>query len=129
MKTNFDKVRDFMEACDQDIETSPKFPLDPDITFLRVKLIREELQELEEAIAYNDIVEVADALTDLLYVVYGAGHTFGVKLDACFDEVHSSNMTKLGPDGKAIKNSYGKVMKGPNYREPELKKVLFPKEK
>jgi predicted HAD superfamily Cof-like phosphohydrolase len=104
MKTNFDKVRDFMEACDQDIETSPKFPLDPDVTFLRVKLIREELQELEEAIAYNDIVEVADALTDLLYVVYGAGHTFGVKLDACFDEVHSSNMTKLGPDGKAIKN-------------------------
>ena len=129
MKTNFDKVRDFMEACDQDIETNPKFPLDPGVTFLRVKLIREELQELEEAIAYNDIVEVADALTDLLYVVYGGGHTFGINLNDCFDEVHSSNMTKLGPDGKAIKNSYGKVMKGPNYREPELKRVLFPKEK
>lgn len=129
MKTNFDKVRDFMNACDQDVETRPGFPPSSDDTFLRIKLIREELKELEEAVAYNDIVEVADALTDLLYVVYGAGHTFGLNLNACFDEVHSSNMTKLGPDGKAIKNSYGKVMKGPNYKEPDLKKVLFSKEK
>lgn len=128
MKTNFDKVREFMVACDQNVEHRPTFP-DVDTTYLRVKLIREELKELEEAIAYKDIVEVADALTDLLYVIYGAGHTFGVDLNACFDEVHSSNMTKLGPDGKAIKNSYGKVTKGPNYREPNLKKILFHKEK
>jgi len=121
--SNFLKVRDFMLACDQDVETTPGFP-DSDTVFLRVKLIREELRELEEAIAYNDIVEVADALSDLLYVIYGAGHTFGVNLDKCFEEVHRSNMTKLGRDGRAIKNEFGKVMKGPNYEEPNLKKVL-----
>jgi predicted HAD superfamily Cof-like phosphohydrolase len=121
--TNFAKVREFMVACDQDVETVPGFP-DPDTAFLRVKLIREELKELEQAIVYKDIVGVADGLADLLYVVYGAGHTFGINLDKCFEEVHRSNMTKLGPDGRAIKNSYGKVMKGPNYREPNLKRVL-----
>lgn len=123
MTSNFMKVREFMVACDQDVETVPGFP-DSDTTFLRVKLIREELKELEEAIVYNDIVGVADALTDLLYVVYGAGHTFGTNLDKCFEEVHRSNMTKLGHDGRAIKNDYGKVMKGPNYKEPDLKRVL-----
>ena len=121
--TNFSKVREFMVACDQDVETVPAFP-DSDTVFLRVKLIREELKELEEAIVYNDIVGVADALTDLLYVIYGAGHTFGVDLDKCFDEVHRSNMTKLDADGRAIKNDYGKVMKGPNYTPPDLKRVL-----
>lgn len=129
MKTNFDRVRDFMVACDQNVETYPSFPDSEDETFLRVRLIREELKELEEAILYKDIVEVADALTDLLYVIYGAGHTFGLDLNKTFEEVHNSNMTKLGPDGKAIKNTYGKVTKGPNYREPNLKKVLFPQEK
>jgi len=129
MKTNFDRVRDFMNACDQNVETRPSFPFLEDETFLRVRLIREELKELEEAIAYKDIVEVADALTDLLYVIYGAGHTFGINLNKTFEEVHSSNMTKLGLDGKAIKNTYGKVVKGPNYKEPNLKRVLFPQEK
>ncbi len=121
--TNFEKVREFMIACDQDVETVPGFP-DSDTAFLRVKLIREELKELEQAIVYNDIVGVADGLSDLLYVVYGGGHSFGINLDKCFDEVHRSNMTKLGSDGKAIKNEFGKVMKGPNYKEPNLKKVL-----
>lgn len=129
MKTNFDRVRDFMNACEQNVETQPSFPFSEDETFLRVRLIREELKELEEAIAYKDLIEVADALTDLLYVVYGSGHTFGIDLNKTFEEVHSSNMTKLGPDGKAIKNTYGKVIKGPNYREPNLQMVLFPKEK
>jgi predicted HAD superfamily Cof-like phosphohydrolase len=118
-----------MIACDQNVETYPSFPDSEDETFLRVKLIREELKELEEAILYKDIVEVADALSDLLYVIYGAGHTFGIDLNKTFEEVHSSNMTKLGPDGKAMKNTYGKVIKGPNYREPNLKKVLFSQEK
>jgi len=129
MKTNFDRVRDFMMACDQNIETYPSFPDSADDTFLRVRLIREELKELEEGILYRDIVEVADALTDLLYVIYGAGHTFGIDLDKTFEEVHRSNMTKLGPDGKAMKNSFGKVIKGPNYKEPNLKPILFRKEK
>lgn len=129
MKTNFDHVRDFMTACDQNVETFPSFPDSEDETFLRVKLIREELKELEEAILYRDIVEVADALTDLLYVIYGAGHTFGIDLNKTFEEVHRSNMTKLGPDGKAIKNTYGKVIKGPNYKEPRLRSVLFGKDK
>ena len=129
MKTNFDRVRDFMNACEQNVKIQPSFPFSEDETFLRVRLIREELKELEEAIAYKDLIEVADALTDLLYVVYGSGHTFGIDLNKTFEEVHSSNMTKLGPDGKAIKNTYGKVIKGPNYREPNLQMVLFPKEK
>lgn len=129
MKTNFDRVRDFMIACDQNVATQPAFPFLEDETFLRVKLIREELKELEEAIVYKDLIEVADALTDLLYVVYGAGHTFGIDLNKTFEEVHRSNMTKLGPDGKAIKNAYGKVTKGPNYKEPNLQMVLFPKER
>lgn len=121
--TNFEAVADFMEACDQEVFDIPQFPEDSVIN-LRTALIEEELYELHDAIADRSLSAVADALTDLLYVVYGAGHAFGLDLDACFQEVHESNMSKLGDDGYAIKNATGKVMKGPNYFPPELEKVL-----
>lgn len=125
--TNFDMVREFMTAFGQEIKTSPKLP-SKDVTKLRVRLIQEELTELIEAIQEKDIVEVADALTDILYVTYGAGLAFGIDLDKCFAEVQRSNMTKLGEDGKPIYREDGKIKKGPNYEEPDLKKVLFSEE-
>ena len=121
--SNFLKVKDFMQNFGQDVLTKPKFP-DKKVVKLRLDLIKEELNELEEAIKNNDLLEVADALTDILYVTYGAGHAFGVNLDKCFDEVQKSNMSKLGEDGKPIYNESGKVMKGPNYLEPNLKQFV-----
>ena len=120
--TNFEMVGDFMQACDQEILDEPQFP-DPDTIELRLRLIQEEMDELVYAHEDNDLVEVADALTDLLYVIYGTGQAYGIDLDVCFEEVHESNMSKL-VDGYAKKNEYGKVMKGPNYFPPDLKKVL-----
>ena len=121
--TNFERVKQFMETFGQEVKSSPEFP-DQKTQELRVELIREELTELQEAIDANDIVEVADALTDLLYVVYGAGAAFGIDLDACFEEVHDSNMSKLMPDGTVKRREDGKVLKGPNFFQPDLKKVL-----
>ena len=121
--SNFNKVKAFMNTYGQDIKEKASFPEDS-IVQLRVDLIEEELNELKEAIKNNDIVEVADALTDILYVTYGAGHSFGVNLDKCFDEVQRSNMSKLGEDGNPIYNDSGKVMKGPNYSAPDLKKII-----
>jgi len=121
--SNFKKVKTFMNTYGQDVKEKPIFP-DEKIVQLRIALIEEELNELKEAIKKNDIVEVADALTDILYVTYGAGHSFGVDLDKCFDEVQSSNMSKLGENGKPIYNESGKVMKGPNYFAPNLKKII-----
>lgn len=121
--TNFDHVRTFMETFGQDVKRSPELPND-ETSKLRLELIGEELGELEEAIANKDLVEIADALTDILYVTYGAGHAFGLDLDACFREVQRSNMSKLGEDGKPIYREDGKVLKGPNYSEPDLKKTL-----
>ena len=121
--TNFNKVKTFMNTYGQEVKNNPNFP-DSKIVQLRIDLIQEELNELKEAINKNDIVEVADALTDILYVTYGAGHSFGVDLDSCFNEVQQSNMSKLGDDGKPIYNEHGKVMKGPNYFAPNLKKVM-----
>ena len=121
--SNFNKVKAFMNTYGQDVKEKASFPEDS-IAQLRVDLIEEELNELKEAIKNNDIVEVADALTDILYVTYGAGHSFGVNLDKCFDEVQRSNMSKLGEDGKPIYNDSGKVMKGPNYSAPDLKKII-----
>jgi predicted HAD superfamily Cof-like phosphohydrolase len=121
--TNFEMVGDFMSACDQEVKDIPEFP-DSDIIELRKALMKEEWFELLDAIEARDLVGVADALTDILYVVYGAGHAFGIDLDACFEEVHESNMSKLGDDGYAIKNEFGKVMKGPNYFEPDLARLL-----
>lgn len=121
--TNFDRVKQFMDTFGQEVKSSPEFP-DQKTQELRVELIREELTELQEAIDANDIVEVADALTDLLYVVYGAGLAFGIDLDACFEEVHDSNMSKLMPDGTVKRREDGKVLKGPNFFQPDLKKVL-----
>jgi len=120
--TNFDMVREFMKACDQKVENHAHMP-DNDTVKLRYDLIREELNELHDGIADENLVEIADALTDLLYVVYGAGHAFGIDLDACFSEVHSSNMSKL-VDGRAIKNETGKVMKPATYVPPNLLKIL-----
>lgn len=122
-KTNFELVGEFMETFGQNVYDNPTFP-SKKVQKMRVKLIREELKELVEAINENDIVEVADALTDILYVTYGAGHAFGIDLDACFQEVQRSNMTKLGADGKPVYREDGKVVKGPNYSEPDLQKVL-----
>ena len=122
--TNFELVGDFMEVFGQIVELDPRMP-DSDTMDLRVSLIEEELDELKEAIANDDIVEVADALTDLLYVIYGAGHSFGIDLDECFAEVHGSNMSKLGADGQPIYREDGKVLKGANYYAPNLKSVLF----
>ena len=121
--TNFLKVKEFMETFGQEVLIKPKFPKDKTIK-LRIDLIKEELNELEEAINNNNLVEVADALTDILYVTYGAGHAFGIDLDSCFDEVQNSNMSKLGKDGKPIYNEAGKVMKGPNYFKPDLSKFV-----
>ena len=117
--TNFERVRKFMETFGQEIKEKAQFPNEK-ITSLRHDLIKEELDELKEAIDNNDIKEVADALTDILYVTYGAGHAFGINLDKCFEEVQNSNMSKLGSDGKPIYNDKGKVMKGPNYFKPSL---------
>ena len=121
--TNFEKVKKFMETFGQEIKEKTEFPNEK-ITSLRLDLIKEELDELKEAIDNKDIKEVADALTDILYVTYGAGHAFGINLDKCFEEVQSSNMSKLGSDGKPIYNDKGKVMKGPNYFKPNLDKFV-----
>ena len=121
--SNFEKVEKFMQTFGQEVKTKASFPGEK-ITNLRSKLIEEELSELKEAIENKDITEVADALTDILYVTYGAGHAFGINLDKCFDEVQKSNMSKLGLNGKPIYNEIGKVMKGPNYFKPNLKKYL-----
>ncbi len=121
--TNFDKVGVFMKTFGQEVKNKPSFSNDK-INQLRLNLIKEELDELKEAMENKDLVEVADALTDLLYVTYGAGHAFGIDLDKCFDEVQNSNLSKLGNDGKPIYNEFGKVMKGPNYFKPNLKKFI-----
>ena len=112
-----------METFSQEVKEKASFP-DPKITSLRYELIREELNELKEAINKKDLTEVADALTDILYVTYGAGHAFGINLDKCFQEVQNSNMSKLGSDGKPIYNEKGKVMKGPKYFKPNLNKFI-----
>ena len=117
--TNFDKVGDFMEAFGQEVLIAPKTP-DPSVAKLRLELIREEVAELQAAVDGMDMLAIADGLTDILYVVYGAGHAFGIDLDECFHEVHSSNMTKLGPEGRPLYRDDGKIMKGPHYREPNL---------
>ena len=121
--TNFERVRKFMETFGQEIKEKAGFP-DEKITSLRYDLINEELDELKEAMDNKDIKEVADALTDILYVTYGAGHAFGINLDKCFKEVQNSNMSKLGEDGKPIYNDKGKVMKGPNYFKPDFSKFV-----
>ena len=121
--TNFESVKKFMETFGQEIKEKAAFP-NAKITSLRYDLIKEELEELKEAIDNRDIKEVADALTDILYVTYGAGHAFGINLDKCFEEVQNSNMSKLGLDGKPIYNDNGKVMKGPNYFKPDLSKLI-----
>ena len=121
--TNFEKVGIFMKTFEQEVKTKAELSNDK-INELRISLINEELEELKKAIKDNDILEVADALTDILYVTYGAGHAFGINLDECFNEVQESNMSKLGFDGKPIYNEYGKVMKGPNYFKPDLSKFL-----
>ena len=121
--TNFKSVKKFMETFGQETKEKASFPNDK-ITSLRYDLIKEELDELKEAIDKKDIKEVADALTDILYVTYGAGHAFGIDLDKCFEEVQNSNMSKLGSDGKPIYNDKGKVMKGPNYFKPDLGKFV-----
>ena len=121
--TNFNKVGVFMKTFGQEVKNKPSFSTEK-INQLRISLIQEELDEFKEAMANNDLLEVADALTDLLYVTYGAGHAFGIDLDKCFDEVQNSNMSKLGEDGKPIYNELGKVMKGPNYFKPDLSKFV-----
>ena len=122
--SNFNKVKTFMETFGQEVKTKPSFSTDK-INSLRYDLIKEELEELKEAMENKDLLEVADALTDILYVTYGAGHAFGIDLDKCFDEVQSSNMSKLGKDGKPIYNELGKVMKGPKYFKPDLSKFII----
>ena len=121
--SNFESVKTFMKTFGQEVKEKAGFPSDK-ITSLRYELIKEELEELKEAIINKDIKEVADALTDILYVTYGAGHAFGINLDKCFKEVQNSNMSKLGNDGKPIYNDKGKVMKGPNYFKPDLNKFV-----
>jgi predicted HAD superfamily Cof-like phosphohydrolase len=121
--TNFEKVKEFTAVFGQDVSDTPRFPA-KDVIKLRVELIREEFQELKDAIKDKDLVEVADALTDILYVTYGAGVAFGIDLDACLAEVHRSNMTKLGADGKPVHREDGKIIKGPNYEKPNLKPIL-----
>ena len=120
---NFEKVKKFMQTFGQEVKSKPSFPNDK-IIKLRYELIEEELSELRAAIKDKDITEVADALTDILYVTYGAGHSFGINLDRCFEEVQNSNMSKLSSDGKPIYNDNGKVMKGPNYFKPDLTKFI-----
>ena len=121
--SNFNKVGTFMKNFGQEVKTKPSFSSDK-INKLRIDLIKEELEELQEAMKNNDLLEVADALTDILYVTYGAGHAFGIDLDKCFDEVQNSNMSKLGENGEPIYNESGKVMKGPNYFKPDLSKFV-----
>ena len=121
--SNFNKVGTFMKTFGQEVKTKPSFGSDK-INKLRIDLIKEELDELQEAMKNNDLLEVADALTDILYVTYGAGHAFGIDLDKCFDEVQNSNMSKLGENGEPIYNESGKVMKGPNYFKPDLTKFV-----
>ena len=121
--SNFESVKKFMQTFGQEVKEKAEFPKEKIIN-LRYDLIEEELVELKDAINKRDIKEVADALTDILYVTYGAGHAFGINLDKCFNEVQNSNMSKLGDDGKPIYNDKGKVMKGPNYFKPNLKKIV-----
>ena len=121
--SNFNKVKIFMETFGQEVKNKPSFSSDK-INNLRYELIREELDELREALNNKDLLEVADALTDILYVTYGAGHAFGIDLDSCFEEVQQSNMSKLDKYGKPIYNESGKVMKGPNYFKPNLNKFV-----
>jgi|TARA_B110000971_G_scaffold193380_1_gene206268 predicted HAD superfamily Cof-like phosphohydrolase len=122
--SNFQNVKKFMETFGQEVKSKAEFPSSK-IVQLRYDLIKEELDELRDAIKDGDIKEVADALTDILYVTYGAGHAFGIDLNKCFDEVQKSNMSKLGEDGKPIYNDNGKVMKGPNYFRPDLGKYIL----
>ena len=121
--TNFEKVGIFMKTFGQELKTKSELSTEK-INKLRISLIEEELEELKLAIKENNIKEVADALTDILYVTYGAGHAFGINLDKCFEEVQNSNMSKLGDDGKPIYNENGKVMKGPSYFKPDLNKFI-----
>ena len=121
--SNFNKVGTFMKTFGQEVKNKPSFSTDK-INRLRINLIKEELDELQEAMKNNDLLEVADALTDILYVTYGAGHAFGIDLDKCFDEVQNSNMSKLGENGEPIYNESGKVMKGPKYFKPDLSKFV-----
>jgi predicted HAD superfamily Cof-like phosphohydrolase len=121
--SNFNKVGTFMKTFGQEVKTKPSFSSDK-INKLRIDLIKEELDEFQEAMKNNDLLEVADALTDILYVTYGAGHAFGIDLDKCFDEVQNSNMSKLGENGEPIYNESGKVMKGPNYFKPDLSRFV-----
>ena len=121
--SNFSKVGVFMKTFGQEVKDKPSFSTDK-INKLRLDLIKEELNELTEAMNNKDLLEVADALTDILYVTYGAGHAFGINLDKCFEEVQNSNMSKLDVNGKPIYNEHGKVMKGPNYFKPDLKKFI-----
>ena len=122
--SNFQSVKKFMETFAQEVKDKTEFP-EEKIIRLRYELIKEEIEELNQAIKNKDIKEVADALADILYVTYGAGHAFGIDLDKCFDEVQKSNMSKLGEDGKPIYNDNGKVMKGPNYFRPDLGKYIL----
>ena len=121
--SNFTDVKTFMETFGQMVRTKPQFP-DEKTMQLRCDLIKEELNELEQAMKSKDLKEIADALTDILYVTYGAGYAYGIDLDKCFKEVQRANMSKLGKDGKPIFNEKGKVMKGPNYSEPNLKQFV-----
>ncbi len=121
--TNFQKVKTFMQTFGQEVKLKPSFSTEK-INDLRYNLVKEELEELKQAIDNKDLLEVADALTDILYVTYGAGHAFGIDLDSCFEEVQNSNMSKLGDNGKPIYNDAGKVMKGPNYYKPDLSKFV-----
>jgi predicted HAD superfamily Cof-like phosphohydrolase len=122
--TNFNKVGTFMKTFGQEVKSKPSFSTDK-INKLRLDLIKEELDELKEAMDNKNLLEVADALTDILYVTYGAGHAFGINLDQCFEEVQNSNMSKLDENGKPIYNDAGKVMKGPNYFKPNLSKFVY----
>ena len=122
--SNFSKVGTFMKTFGQEVKDKPAFSTDK-INKLRIDLIKEELEELTEAMKNKDLLEVADALTDILYVTYGAGHAFGIDLDKCFEEVQNSNMSKLGENGKPIYNESGKVMKGPKYFKPDLSKFVY----
>ena len=121
--TNFNSVKKFMEVFGQEVKTKAELPSEK-IIKLRYNLIKEELDEFEEAVKDKDLKEAADALTDILYVTYGAGHAFGIDLDKCFDEVQRSNKSKMGEDGKPIYNDQGKVMKGPKYFQPNLGKFI-----
>ena len=122
--TNFEKVRLFMTTFGQEVKNKDSLSSE-NINNLRINLIEEELNEFKEAVIKKDLKEAADALTDILYVTYGAGHAFGINLDKCFEEVQKSNMSKLGDDGKPIYDEKGKVMKGPKYFKPDLKKFLY----